>query len=152
MTYKQQHLTNSVVMVRPHDFGFNEQTGSDNEFQHQPVSISEARSVAKKAMDEFENMTNILANSGIEVLVLDKPESAISLPDAIFPNNWFSTTADGRLFIYPMKTQNRRAEVQSGELQSLLKTLNYRVTEVIDLREPSIDDTSWQALERMWLF
>ena len=27
--------TNCVLMVRPHDFAFNNQTGADNEFQQQ---------------------------------------------------------------------------------------------------------------------
>ncbi|MBF0229886.1 MAG: hypothetical protein HQK63_09930 [Desulfamplus sp.] len=29
--------TNTVFMVRPYDFGFNEETIVDNEFQHQPL-------------------------------------------------------------------------------------------------------------------
>ena len=148
MTYKQRHLTQSVVMVRPHDFGFNEQTRSDNEFQHQPASISEAISFGKKAMAEFENMADKLISAGIEVLILDKPQKVVALPDAIFPNNWFSCTADGRLFIYPMKTLNRQAEVQLDELQSLLYKHQYRVVEVIDLRKARLSNGKfWRALE-----
>jgi hypothetical protein len=31
-------------------------------------------------------------------------------PDAVFPNNWFSTDARGRVTLYPMRHPNRRAE------------------------------------------
>jgi len=121
-------------MVRPHDFGFNEQTGSDNAFQHRPESVAEGQSIRKSAMLEFEKMVNILRKAGVEVLILDKPVTSTSLPDAVFPNNWFSTTADGRLFLYPMKTLNRQAEVQQVELQALFEENHYELKDVIDLR------------------
>lgn len=121
-------------MVRPHDFGFNEQTGSDNAFQHRPESVAEGQSIRKSAMLEFEKMVNILRKAGVEVLILDKPVTSTLLPDAVFPNNWFSTTADGRLFLYPMKTLNRQAEVQQVELQALLEENHYELKDVIDLR------------------
>ena len=135
MTYKQTHLTHSIVMVRPHDFGFNEQTGIDNAFQHRPTSITEAESIRSKAMREFEQMVSLLNKSNLEVLVLDKPRTSEVLPDAIFPNNWFSTRADGQLFIYPMKTKNRQAEIQSRELTSLLAEYDYSVDLTTDLRK-----------------
>jgi len=133
--YKQRQLTNSIIMVRPHDFGFNEQTGTDNEFQHRPASVEETRAISTKAMAEFENMVNILSKEGLEVMTLDKPDRDTSVPDAIFPNNWFSTRADGHLFIYPMKTANRQAEVQVPELKSLVELNQYSITQVIDLRD-----------------
>ena len=138
MTYKQKHLTHSIVMVRPHDFGFNEQTGADNAFQHKPSSVNEAKSIAKKAMIEFEQMVSILDKANLEILILDKPETTDILPDAIFPNNWFSTRVDGQLFIYPMKTKNRLAEIQSTELKSLLTEHHYKISGTIDLRNEQL--------------
>ncbi|PCJ49933.1 MAG: hypothetical protein COA74_03850 [Gammaproteobacteria bacterium] len=132
--YQQTQLTSSIIMVRPHDFGFNEQTGFDNEYQHKPASEVEYLSIKSKALAEFESMVELLDKSGVEVLVLDKPEQSSTLPDAIFPNNWFSTRADGSLFIYPMKTPNRRAEVQIKNLKILLKQHNYYPEKIIDLR------------------
>jgi len=134
MSYQQKQLTHSVVMVRPHDFGFNEQTGADNEFQHRPTSDNSAIDISNKAMDEFEQMVRLLGKSGLEVLVLDKPDTTSTLPDAIFPNNWFSTREDGQLIIYPMKTQNRRDEVQPKELQLLLAEYHYSIKEIVDLQ------------------
>jgi len=130
----QPHAANSVIMVRPIDFCFNEQTGADNEFQHRPNS-SEQKSIAKNANIEFENTRECLQSLGIETLALEKNHTEDCLPDAIFPNNWFSTQADGRIIIYPMKTANRQAEVQISELTKLVNHASYRVEEIIDLRK-----------------
>lgn len=139
---QSKHLTNSVVMVRPDDFAFNEQTGTDNAFQHRPRVSSEETIIRFQAMREFEKMVDVLSDAGLNVLLLDKTDTDgvefhTMLPDAVFPNNWFSTTREGRLFIYPMKTMNRQAEVQLGELKRLLLANHFRINDVVDLRNVS---------------
>jgi hypothetical protein len=129
-----QHLANSVIMVKPIDFGFNEQTGSDNEFQNRP-SDGEAQALKSIVRKEFSTAVSVLESKGLEILLLGKPDTSLQLPDAIFPNNWFSTRTNGQVIIYPMKTENRKAEVQIPELVSLLKEHRYLVNEIIDLRE-----------------
>jgi hypothetical protein len=129
-------------MVRPYGFGFNQETGQDNEFQHQPnCSADELQS---KALLEFDAMVTKLQGNGLEVLVLDEP-AATELPDAVFPNNWFSTSASNELIIYPMKTPNRRAEVRIAALLKLLKQHHYQVSEVHDLRPQTDLHANWQA-------
>lgn len=130
----QYQTTNSVVMVRPHDFGYNEQTGKDNEFQHKPGQIK-PEEVTLAALNEFSAMESRLSDHHIEVIVLEKNHTRQKLPDAIFPNNWFSTRSDGKLFIYPMKTPNRQAEVQVEQLVSKFTETGYNVNEVVDLRQ-----------------
>jgi len=51
-------------------------------------------------------------------------------PDAVFPNNWFSTHAGGHVAVYPMYAASRRRERRSDVLD-LLKA-QYRVQDVID--------------------
>ncbi len=117
------HTTHSVIMVPPTDFCFNEQTGADNEFQRNlhldPTIIKE------EAMAEFNQMVNILRDNFIEVLILNKNPDLPALPDAVFPNNWFSTDSNGFITIYPMKTPNRQAEVRPQELSALLAANGY---------------------------
>ncbi len=134
MHYTQPHLTHSVVMVQPFDFGFNEETGLDNEFQHRPANnqVDKIKFLAKK---EFESMVERLEQNNLEVLVLGKSHTKQKLPDAIFPNNWFSTRANGEVFIYPMKTNNRRAEVQVDQLVQSFWQKNYQVSSVLDIRD-----------------
>ena len=86
---------NCVVMVPPKEFAFNAETAQDNEFQHQ---VTESTSqVREKAMQEFNTMVDTLRQAGVQVVVFDYPQGSVETPDAVFPNNWFSTTADGQL-------------------------------------------------------
>jgi hypothetical protein len=54
-------------------------------------------------------------------------------PDAIFPNNWLSFHADGTLVLYPLQGANRRAERRQEVIDAAVKTLDFRVTHLIDL-------------------
>jgi hypothetical protein len=121
-------------MIYPHDFGFNQQTGIDNTFQHQPPR-EQVTEIRVKAINEFTKMVHQLEKFHIEVLVLDTKTNNQTLPDAIFPNNWFSTRADGTLFIYPMKTPNRQSEVQVEPLSNKFSDNGYQINNIIDLRE-----------------
>ena len=51
-------------------------------------------------------------------------------PDAVFPNNWFSTHAGGHVAIYPMYSPNRRRERRTDVIEML--KAEYRVQDVID--------------------
>ncbi len=127
-------LTNTVVMVRPVDFTYNEETAVDNRFQHRPENM---QTVTRDALLEFANMVDKLRAAGINVLVLEADQqpthsqqvhTPTRTPDAVFPNNWFSTTAEGELLIYPMYTQNRRAERRVEDLSKLLIEQGFRVS------------------------
>ena len=124
--------TNTILMVRPYDFGFNEETGLDNEFQTAPTE-SETR-INEKANQEFQDMVDRLRAEGITVLILEKPEDQTrKTPDAIFPNNWFSTEHDGTLITYPMAAQNRRRERRVLDVAKLLKENGYPIRNVINV-------------------
>jgi hypothetical protein len=124
--------TDAVVMVRPRDFGFNEETGLDNEFQTRPTAS--AAEVNHRANREFQEMVDRLRAEGVDVMILESdPADPRKLPDAIFPNNWFSTEHDGTIIVYPMKTPNRRAERRTGELVALLRQNGRAVGPVIEI-------------------
>jgi len=129
-----QHLTNSVIMVRPVDFGYNSQTSHDNEYQHEPT-IADSSRIQKQALSEFDACIKALTRNKIETLILEKSHTNKPLPDAIFPNNWFSTRSDGKLIIYPMKTPNRQDEVQIDPLCELLQNNQYVLDSIIDYRD-----------------
>ncbi len=138
---KDTQLTNTVVMVKPNHFGFNPQTAGSNIFQHQvPGSENE---VQHKALNEFNGAVKTLKEAGINVLILNSREDAVT-PDSIFPNNWFSHHSDGRLVIYPMLAPNRREERQAKSLEDLLTENKIPITEVIDLTK---DENSGNILE-----
>ncbi len=120
-------------MVPPTDFCFNHETGSDNEFQ-QKIDIA-PEIIQEDAMAEFNQTINILRDNFIEVLVLNKSAQCPDLPDAVFPNNWFSTDTGGRLTLYPMKTKNRRAEVRPHLLTTLAEQSGYQHRQVRDISD-----------------
>lgn len=124
-------LTDTVLMVRPNDFSFNEQTATDNEFQNIPDESADI--INQKAMNEFSEMVNKLKLEGINVLVLEK-SNQIKTPDAVFPNNWISTEHDGTIITYPMATPNRRDEKkQLSATEKLLKEKGFKISNIVNI-------------------
>ncbi|SBO12621.1 Amidinotransferase [Vibrio mediterranei] len=122
---------NCVVMVPPKEFGFNAQTAADNEFQHQ-VSL-DADSVKQNAMSEFKAMVSGLRRAGVQVVEFDYPMDASETPDAVFPNNWFSTTHEGAFYTFPMACKNRQQEVRPQALIDSLGAAGRKVVAVDSL-------------------
>ncbi|MDB1125681.1 arginine deiminase-related protein [Vibrio algarum] len=117
---------NCVVMVPPKEFRYNAETAQDNEFQHK-VELSEQQ-VRDNAMAEFKSMVVSLREEGVQVVEFDYPVSEKETPDAVFPNNWFSTTPTGELFVFPMACQNRQLEVRPEALVKSLSNSGRKVT------------------------
>ncbi|MBV7456118.1 amidinotransferase [Acidovorax sp. sif1233] len=118
----------AVVMVRPHHFHPNPETAHDNAFQTRPWNATAAET-ALQAHAEVTQAAARLEAAGVRVhLFEDRGER--HAPDAVFPNNWFSTHAGGHVAVYPMYAASRRRERRSDVLD-LLKA-EYRVQDVID--------------------
>jgi hypothetical protein len=92
------------------------ETALTNSFQHY-----EDDGEAQNALIEFDNMVQQLQQNGIEVTVINDSNEP-KKPDAIFPNNWFSTHADGTCILYPMLHQNRRIERRADIIQQVCKS------------------------------
>lgn len=123
-----QHLTDTVLMVEPIQFGFNEETFLSNSFQQRPDE-SEVREVQERALVEFTRFVEQLRSVGIQVIV-HRDTSEYFTPDSIFPNNWISTHADGKLFTYPMAVPNRRNERKNRIIEALKSEFGYRHTDL----------------------
>ena len=117
--------TDAVLMVRPLGFAFNEETAASNSF----MARSPAADLTAKAVEEFSGLERALCQAGVQVEVL---EGQIA-PDALFPNNWFSTHSDGSLILYPMAAISRRGERVPQMLAGRLAQSGFAVDEVIDL-------------------
>ena len=113
-------------MVPPKEFAFNAETARDNEFQHQVTESTEQ--VRKQAMQEFKTMVGQLRQVGVQVVEFDYPLGDVETPDAVFPNNWFSTTADGALYTFPMACENRQQEVRPEALREALEAAGRAVS------------------------
>lgn len=127
-------------MIRPHRFYPNPETAADNAFQ-KAVAAGELPAVSAAAQQEFDRAVETLRNAGVTVQAVDDTATP-EKPDAVFPNNWFSTHHDGRVALYPMYSAARRQERRHDVIDELRKA--YRITEVIDYSE---SETSGRALE-----
>jgi hypothetical protein len=116
-------------MIRPAAFGYNEETAGSNFFQHQP---SNQQTIQQSAIDEFDNMVNLLRNHDIDVIVFDDTSNPPK-PDAIFPNNWLSTSPNGIISIFPLYAVNRRTEKRDDILKWLSE--HFKVKDVQDWSE-----------------
>ena len=110
--------SSTILMIRPAAFGFNEETAVNNYFQTNP-GISN-KELQQKALAEFDAMLKTLRNNEIEVLLINDTAEPPK-PDAIFPNNWLSTSSEGKIFVYPMYAPNRRTEKRDDILDQLAK-------------------------------
>ncbi|UAA40417.1 amidinotransferase [Paraneptunicella aestuarii] len=145
VTGNDVYLTDTVVMVPPQCFAFNSETGLDNEFQHQ-VNMTSAE-LLDAAMTEFNVMVQGLQAFGVNVLVFDDAQEGT--PDAVFPNNWFSTDSNGNLYLYPMACENRQKEVRPELLIQCLEAQGYKVKNVIDIRSLAVEKAKLEGTGAM---
>ena len=125
MSFSQ--VPDCIFMVRPASFGFNSDTESTNAFQH---TMTNDEHVQEIAVAEFDSAIETIRKADIDVLIGDDsflPEK----PDAIFPNNWFSIHADGRLVLYPMLAPNRRFERSKNYIDLFVN--KFGPLEIVDL-------------------
>ncbi|MFJ2362150.1 citrulline utilization hydrolase CtlX [Pseudomonas sp. NPDC087697] len=139
--------TNTVLMIRPTRFSFNQDTAANNRFQR-PAAAAE--DVQLKALQEFDGYVAVLREHGVEVMVHNDSE-APHTPDSIFPNNWWSSHPDGTLVLYPMQGHNRRLERDKGVIEWLRD--GYRVEQLLDLssleqQEVFLEGTGSMVLDR----
>ncbi|MBL7950941.1 MAG: amidinotransferase [Flavobacteriales bacterium] len=128
-TWAHEHMNpqvaSSVILIRPTGFGFDPETAASNTFQ-QRITDPE---VKRKAAEEFDGLLEALRTCGIDFTVLDPFDSAA--PNGVFPNNWFSTHADGTVVLYPMLTPSRRAE-RDPEMEKALQREGLNTRQTLD--------------------
>lgn len=138
--------TNHLLMIRPVDFKFNDQTAGNNKFQ---VASTES-DVQNQALMEFDGFVDLLRKNNVDVTVVDdtiQPET----PDSIFPNNWVSFHNDGSVYLYPMFSENRRLERRRDIIDAL--DANFQINHISDLsfyefQEAYLEGTGSMVLDR----
>lgn len=102
------NTTATILMVRPVQFRYNEQTAVNNYYQKVLDDLT-PELAQERAIDEFDGLVKKLEDHGLNVIVVSdslKPDT----PDSIFPNNWISFHHDASIALYPMYAENRRLE------------------------------------------
>ncbi len=111
------------MMVRPALFGYNEETAINNAFQKQDGSMG-SEEVHQQALAEFDAFVSRLRSVGVEVIVVEDKPQPITY-DAVFPNNWITFHADGRLATYPMNAPMRRLERREDVVRELKQRFGF---------------------------
>jgi hypothetical protein len=94
----------AVVLIRSRHFAPNCATAIDNVFQSlDPLRTPDE--IARDACDEVTGVAEALRKAGVAVHLFEDADSG--RPDAVFPNNWFSTRTGGRIAVYPMYSSSR---------------------------------------------
>lgn len=109
--------TSHLLMIRPANFGYNEETAPSNAFQEKPGEL-DPLTAQTKALEEFDQLVDLLKLNGIDVMVVEDTLLPVKT-DAIFPNNWISTHEDGTVVTYPMLSPNRRLERRQDIVEAL---------------------------------
>ncbi len=144
LSTKAVQLTNTVFMISPDSFGFNDQTASTNAFQNR-LSPDSGENIQDMALAEFTTVVNLLRRHNIAVAVCPSRKD-VNAPDAVFPNNWISFHSELvgiNTVLYPMLAPNRRAERQ---LDAVIQSLGIAInpSNVLDLTH---HETSGHFLE-----
>lgn len=125
------NIPNLLLMIRPYGFSYNRETAASNRFQQ----LADVVNVSERAQLEFDAVVQKLQNLEVDAVIFEDLRD--DLPDSVFSNNWIAQLPDQRLTLFPMYTENRRAEVRPDIVQWL--TTQGLAQEVLDLR-PSISD------------
>jgi hypothetical protein len=111
----------SVFMVRPDGFAISDESASDCSYIDTHVEVDPDRAVA-----QFDALVDLVRSCGIEVKVFPGDPAT---PDAVFPNNVFSTVP-GTLIVGSMCHEVRRREAARADIRSYFAHLGYGLTDL----------------------
>lgn len=115
-----------VTLVEPRDFGFNEETAISNPFQQR----HHGKDIRELVFNEFRHVRNLLDANEIPNHAFDSPQG-VTVPDAIFPNNWMAVMPNKTIAVFPMQPYNRRAEINHSMLDWI--ATHFDIKSVVDL-------------------
>jgi len=139
---KEKQSTRHLLMIEPAAFYANPETMETNVYQVDDEGLSEDE-LFGRALGEFRGFRDLLIENGV---VITTVKGFRDCPDMVFPN-WFSTHLDGRLVIYPMLADNRRAE----RAPFLIDILRQSYKEIVDLTDQEEENLSLEATGSMVL-
>ena len=130
---KMKQITNSIMMIKPVGFRYNEQTAVNNYYQKVLDNLS-AEQTQENALNEFNTFVEKLKNAGVNVIVVEDTKTQ-DTPDSIFPNNWVSFHSSGLVGLYPMYAENRRDERREDIFDTLVNEYGFEIEEIKDFTE-----------------
>ena len=128
-----KQITNTIMMIKPVGFRYNEQTAVNNYYQKVLANLT-TEQTQENALSEFNAFVEKLRNVGVNVVVVEDTEYP-DTPDSIFPNNWVSFHENGIVGLYPMCAENRRDERREDIFDLLVDEHGFSIEEIKDFTE-----------------
>jgi len=128
-----KQITNSIMMIKPVGFRYNEQTAVNNYYQKVLDDLTPDK-IQENALREFNVLVEKLQSIGVNVVVIED-DKATDTPDSIFPNNWVSFHNDGMVGLYPMCAENRRDERREDIFDILVDEYSFAIEGIKDFTE-----------------
>jgi hypothetical protein len=128
-----KQITNTIMMIKPVGFRYNEQTAVNNYYQRVLDNLT-AKQTQENALSEFNVFVDKLRNAGVNVVVVEDTKNP-DTPDSIFPNNWVSFHENGIVGLYPMCAENRREERREDIFDILVDEYGFSIEEIKDFTE-----------------
>ncbi len=126
----RSQTTSNILMIRPVNFGFNQETAESNAFQNAKFGEQNKDKSQQIALKEFDEMVSRLRKVGVNIIVIDDTFQPYT-PDSIFPNNWVSFHGNGSVITYPMQAENRRLERREDIIEQI--SASFYINRRIDL-------------------
>ena len=128
-----KQIANSIMMIKPVGFRYNEQTAVNNYYQQVLDNLTDEQT-QEKALNEFNTFVDKLKNVGVNVIVIEDTEYP-DTPDSIFPNNWISFHSNAMIGLYPMCAENRRDERREDIFDTLVDEYGFNIEGIKDFTE-----------------
>jgi hypothetical protein len=128
-----KQITNSIMMIKPVGFRYNEQTAVNNYYQKVLDNLTPAK-IQENALNEFNSLVEKLESVSVNVVVVED-DKATDTPDSIFPNNWVSFHNNGMVGLYPMCAENRRDERREDIFDILVDEYGFAIEGIKDFTE-----------------
>ena len=111
--------SNSLVLVKPASFGYDEISAKTNTFQ----SNNNSKKLFDLVKKEHFELTKLLDENNIAFQILNSPKECL---DGIFPNNWVITYIDKTYDLFSMLNPNRRLERTKENINFLQKAYSLK--------------------------
>ena len=111
--------SNSLVLVKPASFGYDEISAKTNTFQ----SNNNSKKLFDLVKKEHFELTKLLDENNIAFQILNSPKECL---DGIFPNNWVITYIDKTYDLFSMLNLNRRLERSKENIDFLQKAYSLK--------------------------
>ena len=127
----------SIMMIRPSNFGYNPLTAQSNAFQVSDIDAT-PQEIGRIAQNEFDHFHDLLSKANVDTIIFDDAEGS-TLPDSVFPNNWISFHHNGTVVLYPMMAENRRLERRMDILPALQNRFGFHIERILDYTNHEVD-------------